>query len=247
MKKFSDLQPQNEDVAVMQQDEVVDVKKEEVDTGPDGSVDTPSEDTTVQEPVEIPQYMLNDPQWVGYPDKAMQEAVYQNAAFGALGSDVVSVLDVGCGRGDFGDYIKNAINPEIEYFGIDANQHMINAGKKKYPDLRLDNQIFDIKQFQTEGRKYDWIFHVTNLTVDYGFMGDANQYDYLDALVRKSINESNIGSVYILLNDGQRTDNYLHWNIGSVSQMLLFMGVRFAIDNTDFQNMFKLIIFNNPF
>lgn len=253
MKKFSQLIPEQEDVAVMQpHEEVINVEREVPELidpqieEPAPEEEYPPETEMLEEPGEIPEYMLEDPRWVGYPDKKLQEEIYRTAAFGLIGIGNESILDVGCGRGDFGHYLKSTINPDIEYIGIDANPHMINAGRQKYPDLSLSTRQFDIND-EDNGATYDWVTHITDLTVDYGFIGQTNQYDYLDAIIRKSLSKAKIGTVFILLNDSNRTDEYLHWNIGSVAQMLLFMGVRFAIDNTDFPNMYKLIIFKNPF
>jgi SAM-dependent methyltransferase len=44
---------------------------------------------------------------------------------------VVSVLDVGCGFGDFGVWLKQNI-PNIEYYGIDINPSLIEEGRKNY-------------------------------------------------------------------------------------------------------------------
>jgi SAM-dependent methyltransferase len=206
----------------------------------------------------FPEYMLEDSEFVGYPDKDTQEIIYRAAAFGVLPTEgPVNVLDVGCGRGDFGDYLLKTVNPKINYFGIDSAKLNIEVGTKKYSDvlknsdlnMNLDIQTFDTEIYPENMKSYDWIFHITNLTLDYGYweqgIKSSQKYVYLEKIIDKTISMSRIGSVFMLLNDYNMTETYIHYNIGSVSDILLERGMKFAIDNSDLNNIFKLIIFNN--
>lgn len=47
-----------------------------------------------------------------------------------------SVLDVGCGFGDMGDYLRIHY-PHVKYTGIDINPSLIEEGRKRFPQLDL--------------------------------------------------------------------------------------------------------------
>tara|TARA_Y100000389_G_C17404848_1_gene487474 strand:- start:490 stop:1260 length:771 start_codon:yes stop_codon:yes gene_type:complete len=256
MKKFSDFGDVIDveaPINVMQENPYEDKVEAPIEPDTKEEVENPPEIKTVNTQP-MPDHLINDPQSVGYPDLQTQEDIYRNAVFGILSSEPDIILDVGCGRGDFGHYIRTVVNPDIVYRGIDTNDIMIEAGRQKYSEVLASNEIenfnletklFDVNE--VDDTIYDWIFHVTNMTVNYGYTVPFNQYDYLEQIIDKTIQQSNKGSVFVLLNDHNATESYLHYNIGSVAKMLHERGVKFAIDNSDFPNMFKLIIFNNPF
>jgi len=254
MKKFSDLIDAEDSVAVMQERPSEVKVNAPVEPDEKREVEIPPEQKTMLTST-MPDHLLNDPQSVGYPDQQTQEDIYRNAVFGILAGGPETVLDVGCGRGDFGHYIRSTISSDIIYQGIDTNDIMIEAGRQRYADMlstsdgkfNLETKLFDVEDLTETQNKYDWIFHVTNMTVNYGYIVPFDQYEYLERVIDKSIRESNKGSVFVLLNDHNSTDTYLHYNIGAIANMLHERGVKFAIDNSDFPNMFKLIIFNNPF
>lgn len=210
----------------------------------------------IEPPVNIiPEYMLTDSNYVGFPDLQTQYDIYRSAAFSLFTADTKTVLDVGCGRGDFGDFILNEIKSDVKYTGIEQNQLMIDVGIKKYQSLVNSGNIefkhsrFDLSYPVTE--KYDLVFHNTNMTIDYGvypnLLDGNNRYEYLSQMIQKSIEVSNVASVFMLLNDNSLTDTYVHYSYGGISKILYDLNVRFAIDNTDFSSIIKLIVFNNTF
>lgn len=62
-------------------------------------------------------------------------------------SELDSVLDVGCGHGDFCKILGE------NYKGIDIRNSVIEISKKKYP-----NRTFDCQSIEEVNEKYDWIF-----------------------------------------------------------------------------------------
>jgi cyclopropane fatty-acyl-phospholipid synthase-like methyltransferase len=58
-----------------------------------------------------------------------------------------SVLDVGCGHGDFSTFFDS------NYKGIDIRESVINISKQKYQKSR-----FDTKTIFEETERFDWIF-----------------------------------------------------------------------------------------
>lgn len=95
----------------------------------------------------IPDYILNDPQVVGYPDLEMQNqiygmitrAIYNSTDDVELRTGPYSVKDFGAGRGD----IKNWLIPDdIVYTGYETNRLLVEAGKVKYDGINLVEQDF---------------------------------------------------------------------------------------------------------
>ncbi len=65
-----------------------------------------------------------------------------------------TVLDYGCGTGDFYRFLKRrGIN--VEYTGVDINKNFIELAKQKYPECRF--RVMDISEDILDGF-YDYIF-----------------------------------------------------------------------------------------
>lgn len=209
---------------------------------------TPEDYIPVTNPADFPEYMLSDTMMVGYESADEQAAVYGFASQGIFNAQTKTVLDVGCGRGDFGEYIHKLINPTIEYVGVDLNPVLINVGKVKYqetPQFQLENRFFSPYALD-ETRKYDVVFHIHDLTLNYGVFQNERpnaKYEILEQYIYQSLKICNQACVFILMNDNAITDQLNHFSFTPVSQILFDAGVRFAIDQTEFPNMFKLIIF----
>ena len=227
MKKFSDLQVQST---------------------------TEVEQNFVQnDQLSFPEYMINDTDFIGYSDSSLQYAVYNAAAFGTIQTGTESVLDVGCGRGDFGNYLLS-MYPNINYTGIDLNPVMIDVGKFKY--VNLNNFNLQLEKFDSTYKSdvtYDWVYHVTDLTINYGVYPDLNpfeddnRYVILKEIIRKSLEISTKGVVLILLNNKESYDSYLNYSFDKISEILYELNLPFGIDNSDIPNVFKLTVLKTTF
>jgi cyclopropane fatty-acyl-phospholipid synthase-like methyltransferase len=65
-----------------------------------------------------------------------------------------TVLDYGCGTGDFYKYLKRR-DINVKYTGVDINENFVNLAKSKYPECTFKVMNADDDQF--EGF-YDYIF-----------------------------------------------------------------------------------------
>ena len=65
-----------------------------------------------------------------------------------------SVLDYGCGTGDFYRFLKRR-GFKVRYTGVDINENFIELGRKKYPECTF--RVLDGDEGQIEGF-YDYIF-----------------------------------------------------------------------------------------
>jgi hypothetical protein len=77
-----------------------------------------------------PSYMLNHPRPVGYNTTAEQEYLFQNLLVGFNADE--SILDIGCGRCDLGNFIEKFFGQLAPYTGIDHNPVMGDLAKQKY-------------------------------------------------------------------------------------------------------------------
>lgn len=68
--------------------------------------------------------------------------------------DGCSLLDVGCGFGDFYGYLLNR-GYSVRYTGIDINPRLVEIGRAKYPDAHFI--VGDFEDIRFFGR-FDWVF-----------------------------------------------------------------------------------------
>ncbi len=108
-----------------------------------------------------------------------------------------SVLDMGCGFGDFYDFLeKNFKN--FSYYGIDIHEKMIEAARKKYPQVKFDAMDFG----DYEGEKFDYIVSSGALSFK------VPEYKKLYfGQIKKMFEFSNIGVVFNMLNAKYHEDN----------------------------------------
>ncbi len=74
------------------------------------------------------------------------------------------VLDYGCGKGDFYQFLKNK-QIQVDYTGFDINANFIKVARNKYPEC--DFRVFDIEERELD-EKFDYIVlcGVFNLKLD---------------------------------------------------------------------------------
>lgn len=74
------------------------------------------------------------------------------------------VLDYGCGKGDFYQFLKNK-NIPVSYTGFDINENLISIAKRKFPESEF--KTFDIeKDILTEDFDYIFLCAVFNLKIE---------------------------------------------------------------------------------
>jgi SAM-dependent methyltransferase len=66
-----------------------------------------------------------------------------------------SVLDVGCGLGDFASYLTDQGIAYQSYRGIDINPDMLAAARGKYPDLEFE--LRDLRDAPFEREQFDYV------------------------------------------------------------------------------------------
>ena len=93
-----------------------------------------------------------------------------------------SVLDVGCGFGDFFKHLKSQkINSN--YFGVDINETFVKLAQKKYPKGKF--QLRDIQKDKLD-KKFDWV-------IGTGLTNKASTYSHLKNLLQEMFRISKKG------------------------------------------------------
>lgn len=86
-------------------------------------------------------------------DASSQEAL--DVRYRVLGDAIdlsgKSVLEVGCGFGGLGAYLRGRFR-DVDYTGIDVSEELVAAGRREHPELRLD--VSDLLDLEAEPR-YD--------------------------------------------------------------------------------------------
>jgi len=89
-----------------------------------------------------------------------------------------SVLDVGCGFGDFFGHLAD-VGVAVDYVGVDINPKLLELARRKYPGARFVQA--DILTDDVGGADYVVASGTFNLA-----MRSADNYDYVDRMLRRA-------------------------------------------------------------
>jgi len=184
-------------------------------------------------------YLLHSSEIVGYSNREHQWNTYRTAfAYMAEGD---SVLDYGCGRGDFKAVYESEKGIELDYIGLELNQAMIDAAAELYPDYQIQKtDWFKIPSLLTA----DWCVNIHSLNLRYDADLTKNDTEYKLATIKHMYEHANKGVIVMLASDiVQKDDGLIATNPG---EMLNYMQKEFgnvALDHTFSDELFALIIY----
>ncbi len=196
----------------------------------------------ISPPENVPQYpehLINSSEIVGFPTLEFQEDIYRLSAQGVFDPSIKSVLDIGCGRGDFGSYLKRVVNQDIEYTGIDINPLHIDVGKSKFKDFTNFNLV--------SGNVLDYSntadICVINSILENNYDNHViDKYEYFKKILIKALDISDVGVVIIALNDRYENEPYITHNMADIVTILTELELKFSLENAFYPNVFKLMI-----
>lgn len=85
-----------------------------------------------------------------------------------------SILDVGCGFGDFYGYLKYQ-KIKANYHGVDINNEFVKIAKGRYPNASFEVRDIQKKRFPT---KFDWVIAI-------GITNHASTYPHLKNILKE--------------------------------------------------------------
>jgi ubiquinone/menaquinone biosynthesis C-methylase UbiE len=111
-----------------------------------------------------------------------------------------SVLDVGCGVGDFWKQIDQK-NLPIDYLGVDISKEVIQEAMLKNPSLpkRANFACGDFLDIEFQG-KFDWVIAAGSFNLSLQ-SSDNFQYQYVDFIFEKMFKLCKKGVVVTMLSD----------------------------------------------
>lgn len=186
-------------------------------------------------------YLLHSSEVVGYDSREHQWNTYRTVmAYMAEGD---SVLDFGCGRGDFKSVYESETGNELDYIGLELNQSMIDASAELYPNY--DIQKVDWFKIPSS-LMADWCvnIHSLNLRYDADLTQDDTQYKH--STIKQMYKHANKGVIVMLASDIiSKDDGLLTTNPGDLLNWAQQTFGNVALDHTFSDELFALIIYKS--
>jgi hypothetical protein len=181
---------------------------------------------TTEIPV-IPDYLINDPEVVGYPSFDLQSTIYNWVAEDLPIHSKYSVKDFGAGRGDFSQYISKG----TDYIGFETKTSLVLAGKQKRY-VNLINEDFMHSDLIT-----DYTICIGTLNEDHG----NNKWEYFNKTLNHAINTTKTAIIFVLSSNMDGLEGFLDYPIDEIIQNMP-KGLRFNIDYTRLEDIYKLTV-----
>ena len=201
----------------------------------------PSEDELrklVIDNLESNEYLKYSPEVLGYPDAMTQMDMYRMAQM-YTGYD--SVLDYGCGRGDFKMYILNDTGRNIDYVGLEKSIPLYEAGKFIYQDA------VDIRHMDwTEPHDIvkDWCINITGLNLRYDFNATKTDMEFFEEAIETMMQHCEKGIVLVLASDFYEFDpGIITYNPGDLMNQMRKKYGACIVDHATNEALFTLVIY----
>jgi len=143
-----------------------------------------------------------------------------------------SLLDIGCGFGDFAAYLDKQGTP-VTYTGIDISDDLLAKGRQHYPELELiEADLFD---YNPELESYDYVMLSGMLNRKFmGNQGAESATDYAYKIIRRMFKTCKKGIAFNLL-DARHEWTAKRWDLQSFHPDEIIESVR------GFTNKYQLI------
>jgi hypothetical protein len=182
----------------------------------------------------IPDYLINDPEVVGYPDLEMQKGLYE-WVLRDLPVSGYSIKDIGAGRGDFYGYMnEQAIkaSPSPRYTGFETKDSLVAAGRRKYENIELVQSDFLDSDL------------VTDYTICIGTLNESHgndKWEYFNKTLKHCLDTTKVAIIFVLSADMGGFDGFLDYPLTEIISHIP-KGLRFNIDYTKFEDIYKLTV-----
>jgi SAM-dependent methyltransferase len=148
-----------------------------------------------------------------------------------------SILDIGCGVGDFYDRLR-ARGAAAGYQGIDVSPEMIQRARARFPEGR-----FEVGDVSTAARRFDYTvaFAIHNVKVDRG-------RDILEQSLRQQFEACDVAAHISLLTDRYRGfDSHIQaWRAEDILTLALSITPYVTLRHDYLPNDFSLTLYRRP-
>jgi len=154
-----------------------------------------------------------------------------------------SVLDYGCGRGDFKIFVTSEIGKVIDYIGMDSNFPLIEAGRAVYGD-NVDIREMD---WNTEHDFVkDWCINVMALTLRYDLNLKKSAEEILDETIDIMLQHANVGIAIVLTSDQyDHQEGIIRYNPGDLLNKYQKKYNACVVDHSMGDSAFTLVIYKS--
>ncbi len=186
-------------------------------------------------------YLEDSAAIVGYATRQEQFKAYAESVL--VIPPESSILDFGCGRGDFFAWHQSVYQREnFDYLGVDANQVLIDTGLKIYTGVNL--KCTDWNNLKEEDKK-DWCINIRSNNLRYDAAVETSNEDYLKSTISKMYEMCNQGMIISLSSDKFDVENQLSYNAGEILKWALQEYDQVVVDHTTETNQFLIVIYKN--
>ena len=208
---------------------------------------TEIDDLTEEERAEMDNLTEDDPEYleysaeaVGYENRQNQWDTYRIVS--GYFEDGDSILDFGCGRGDFERFFNTEFQQELEYTGIDFNQQLIDAGKKAY---KGEVELICKDWFKIDrDLSADWCMNVNSSNLRYDADTTRSDEIYLKDSITKMMQHCTKGSIILLSSDlTDADDGLINFNPGDLLNWAQKEFKSVAVDHSFATGVFAIVIY----
>jgi len=186
-------------------------------------------------------YLDTAPEVVGYESIQDQNYIYELVSR-LLSSN--SIIDFGCGRGDFYNYRLRSTGQFVDYIGLESNINLVDSGKRLYGDAANIKNIswFDPEFTDTK----DWSVAITTLNTRYDGSTLSDE-EYLLRTIDIMMQHCTVGSILIISSKYMPTEiknsaPYTQNDPGDITNKLIEKYGRVFVDHTFSNSSFLLYI-----
>jgi hypothetical protein len=204
------------------------------------TVDTDELRNAILESLPTNEFLLYSPEAIGYPDTAYQVMLYRSVLMYTGGS---SVLDYGCGRGDFKIFVASETGKSIDYVGMDSNFPLIEAGRRVYGD-NVDIREMDWNMHHNDVK--DWCINIMGMTLRYDLNMKKSNEEILDDTIDTMLGHANIGIAIVLTSDQyNHQDGVIRYNAGELLNKYQKKYNACIVDHSMGDSAFTLVIYKS--
>ena len=216
------------------------VSTDELDENFDGREEHYDEiESAIDDEKEDASFLETSAEAVGYENRESQWNTYR--VMSSYIDHEGSILDFGCGRGEFKSFFLSEYDVNLDYTGIDFNPQLIAAGQKLNSETKLLHS--DWKSYEGEA---DWCINVGSMDLRYDADTTTSDEEYLIKTINKMYNCCNTGVAIMLASDNlQQDDGIITYSSGDLLTKILSLYGTASIDHSYSDAIFTLIIYKN--